>query len=187
MDCNNCEGYVFSENKRIIIKWIVPVTSLIGFCFSISCVIIAVTYSENRGTHILISMLCSPWSCFQLLMRRKVIPLLALQYCCKHNAVCNSNGLGSTFVDTRTSLFISKISVEGNTRIPWSEHFYFISNKPIAFVPNHEGNGLCVVKSLAKQGVVILPITETTGVFVAKLVDSITIPTYPKVAYRQQP
>ena len=112
--------------------------------------------------------------------------MLALQYCCKHNVVCNRNGQGSTFVDTSNSLFISKITVEGNTRTPWSEYFYFLSNKPIAFVPNHEDNGLCVVQSLAKQGVVILPITEATSTYVSKLVNSVAIPTYPKVAYHQQ-
>lgn len=186
MNCSNCQGYVFSENKRIVVKWIVPFISFLGCCFSISCLRLAVTYSENRSTHILISVLAAFFSCIQILARKKVMPLFSLQYICKHHAIYNVNKHHNSFADTQASLFISKIYVESNTKIPWSEHFYALSNKPFAYIANHQGNGMRVVQSLIENGVVVLPLTQTTSNFIEEFGDNINIPVYPKVAYIQK-
>ena len=83
-------------------------------------------------------------------------------------------------------MFISRTVIAGATRAPWSERLYLLSNEPILYVPNHEGNGMLVVQSLAKKGVVVLPINETTQSIVEQLTGNIVIPAYPKVAYIQR-
>lgn len=187
MEYSDCQGYVFSENKRIIIKWIVPLVSLLGCCFSLSCLRLAVIYSENRGTHILISILFAFLSGLQILVRKKVVILFSLQYICGNNAIQNvMDKLHTTIVDTHSSFFISQICVEGNSKIPWSEYFYVLSNKPIVYVSNHEGNGMRVVQSLVKNGVVILPKNKTSQMVIEHVTDDMIVPVYPKVAYRQQ-
>ena len=70
--------------------------------------------------------------------------------------------------------------------MPWTEYFYILSNNPISYVENHEGNGVRVIRMLAKKEVVILPINDNIRIIVAQLTNNIAIPSYPKVIYLQK-
>ena len=83
-------------------------------------------------------------------------------------------------------MFVSQTFIAGITRAPWPEEFYLLSNEPMQYVPNYEGNGMLVVQSLAKKGVVVLPINEETQSIVEHLTGNLEIPVYPKVAYIQR-
>jgi len=184
-DIMNAQGYVFSDQKRFFINWIVPIMSFLCCCFSIPFFSLWFMRAENKGAHLFSAAVFAFLSLFQIYMRKKSIKLYTLQYICKNNSIQNFNKSYSSFVDTSSSLFVSKIHVAGTSKVPWSEDFYVLSNKPLPYVANYEGNGMLVIHSLIND-VVILPINNTTGIIVEQLAKDTTIPVYPKVMYLQQ-
>ena len=182
---NPIQGYVFSENKRMIIQWALPVFSLVPACYSFACVRLAIINSENRYSHIMAAAIFG-LLCFWLIAgRKKALSDLALQYCCDASGAANFSKQQRSTVDTHLPLFLSRASIASSVKIPWSEQFYLLSNEPFAYVPNHEENGLRTIQSLAKHNVVVLPIKKATTDWLAYISKDMRIPEYPRVAYLQ--
>lgn len=184
-DCN-CQGYVYSENKRIIIKWVVPIIILFEVVTSFCFLRIAIIVVEDRIISLMVAFTFALLSGLMILGRKKALITLSLQYTYNGSMIQNYGLTEKNFVDVKCSIFVSQTYIAGITRAPWSEAFYLISNEPMLYVPNYERNGMLVVQSLAQKGVVILPINKETQNIVEELSQNIVIPFYPKVAYIQR-
>ena len=184
-DCN-CQGYVYSEDYRIIIKWGVPIMIMFEVFTSFWFLRMAIIDGEDRVMSLISAFIFALLSSLTILGRKKVLLTLSLQYSCDDNLIQNYGLTTKNFVAVKCSMFISKTYIPGITRAPFPEKFYFLSNEPIQYIPNHEENGALLVQSLTKKGVVILPINEATESIIEKLTGNIEIPTYPKVAYIQR-
>ena len=184
-DCN-CQGYVYSENKRIIIRWVVPIIILFEVVTSFCFLRMAIIDVEDRVISLIVAFAFALLSGLMIFGRKKALITLSLQYGCDDNIIQNHGLTEKNFIDVKCSMFVSQVHIAGVTRAPWPEEFYLLSNKPMPYVPNHEGNGTLVVQSLTQKGVVILPINETTQSIVDQLTENIVIPVYPKVAYVQR-
>ena len=181
-DCN-CQGYVYSEGKRIIIRWVVPIIVLFEVVVSFCFLRMAIIDAEGKGSSLIGAFIFALLSGLMIFGRKKALIPLSLQYACNDNIVQNRSKTLENSVDTKCPMFVSQIYIVGITRAPWPEGFYLLSNKPILYVANHEENGMLVAQSLVKKGVVILPINETTRSIMKQLIGDIVIPFYPKVAY----
>lgn len=186
MKNNNCQGYVYSENKRIMIRWVVPIIILFEVVVSFCLLRMAIIDVEDRGFFLIVAFAFALLSSLMFLGRKKALITLSLQYACNDNIIQNYGLTEKTFVDVTCSMFVSQTYIAGITRAPWPEEFYLLSNKPMLYIPNHEGNGTLVVQSLAQKGVVILPINKETQRIVDELTKNIVIPFYPKVVYIQR-
>ena len=184
-DCY-CQGYVYSESKRIVIRWIVPIIILFEVIASFWLLRMAIIDGGDRAISLIAAFIFALLSIFMILGRKKALIILSLQYACSDNIIQNRGLPPKNSVDVKCSMFISQIYIAGITRAPWPEEFYLLSNEPMQYIPNHEGNGTLVVQSLTKRGVVILPINATTQSVIEQLTGNIVIPAYPKVAYIQR-
>lgn len=182
----NCQGYVYSEDIRIIIKWVVPIVILFLGVVSFCCLRIAIIEAEDRSANTIVAVTCALLSGLMMIGWKKAMITISLQYACTDNIIQNHSKAEKNVVDVKYSIFISQTVIAGVTRAPWSERLYLLSNEPMLYVPNHEGNGMLVVQSLAKKGVVILPINDATQSVIEQLTGNIVVPTYPKVAYIQR-
>lgn len=180
---DSCQGYVFSEEKRIFVKWILPVLSLVSCCLSAFFTGSAAAHSENRGACIFAAVFFVLLGVFLILGRRNAVKLYSLRYICGNDTLQNIGEMQDAFVDTRLPLFVSQTRIEGSARIPWSECFYILSNKPLSFAVNYENNGMRVVRELMRNGAVILPVTDATQRGVEQLLGKREIPVYPRAAY----
>lgn len=184
-DCN-CQGYVYSENKRIIIRWVLPIIILFEVVTSFCFLRMAIIDVEHSVISLIVAITFALLSGLMILGRKKALTTLSLQYACDDNMIQNFGLTEKNYVDVKCSMFASQVYVAGIARAPWPEAFYLLSNKPMLYVPNYEGNGILVAQSLAKKGVVVLPINEETQTIVEHLTGNLEIPVYPKVAYIQR-
>lgn len=180
---NECQGYVYSNVIRFIIRWIIPLQAVFLCGFSLWLLYLAITYSENRSTHTLLFVVFLLSSLGMLIARKFSLQKLAWGYMCNNNRIVNYNKSKEFFVDTHLPLFVSRICFQTSKRIPLVEDYYILSNKPLEYIPNHEENGTLIVQKMMQNEVVVIPANESTQAVIIQLVGHVVIPTYPKVAY----
>lgn len=186
MKDSNYQGYVYSENNRIMIRWVVPIVILFFGVASICFLRMAIIDVEDKVISLIIAFTFALLSGLMIIGWKRAMITISLQYACTDNIIQNHSKAEKNVVDVKYSMFISQTVIAGVTRAPWSERLYLLSNEPMLYVPNHEGNGMLVVQSLAKKGVVVLPINKETQSTVEHLTGNLEIPVYPKVAYIQR-
>lgn len=184
-DSNYCD-YVFLDSFRIIIKWLVPVIALFWISLSFHFMWIVIIDVTDRTFNAICAVVCALLGILIALTWKQRMITISLKYTCNDNIIQNHSSVVRSFVDIKLPTFISATYIVGVTRAPWSQGFYLLSNKPIQYVSNHEGNGARVVQSLVKKGVVVLPQNKETQSIVERLTPNSAIPVYPKVAYIQR-
>ena len=186
MKDSNYQGYVYSENNRIMIRWVVPIVILFFGVASICFLRMAIIDVEDKVISLIVAFTFALLSSLMIIGWKRAMITISLQYACTDNIIQNHSKAEKNVVDVKHSMFISQTVIAGVTRAPWSERLYLLSNEPMLYVPNHEGNGMLVVQSIAKKGVVVLPINKETQSTVEHLTGNLEIPVYPKVAYIQR-
>ena len=154
--------------------------------FSIIWLRLAIIEPENRFIHLLIFVLFAFICCVLGVIRRKSLPCITLQYIFQDDKFQNCGKFSDACADVQYPLFVSQTYIAATNGMPYREKFYLISNTPLQYVPNHEGNGMRVVHHLAKSGCVILPINAVTQAIVEQLAKNGEIPMYPQIAYIQR-
>ena len=112
-------------------------------------------------------------------------PILSLRFSIESNSVKNFTKHDVTEISTQEGVFCSELCLllhaKGGGR--WVERYYLLSNYPIPRISNYESGGLRLPRKLNESSVILLPVNQSTSIWIKKTIVISQIPQYPKVAY----
>lgn len=178
-------GFVFSKDKRILnsagiyigILFMTGFTSV--FCYDlIMCI-------GDRIANVLVVLLSLGISIIMIIGSKQNSPILSLRFSIESNSVKNFTKHDVTEISTQEGVFCSELCLllhaKGGGR--WVERYYLLSNYPIPRISNYESGGLRLPRKLNESSVILLPVNQSTSIWIKKTIVISQIPQYPKVAY----
>lgn len=179
-------GFVFSKDKRVLngIGAYIGTFMMIGFASVF--VYDLIMHIGDSIANILVVLFSLGVCTIMIVGSKQNSPLLSLQYSIEGYIVKNFTKHKVAEINIQDGLYFSELCLflhsKGGGR--WEEQYYLLSNYPIPKIPNHESGGLRLPRELTKSNVILLPASQSTNIWIKKTITDISIPQYPRIAYR---
>lgn len=178
-------GFVFSKDKRIINSTGIYIGILLMTSFaSVFCYDLIMCIGD-RTANVLVVLFSLGICIVMIIGSKQNSPILSLQFSVENNCVKNFTKHDVTEISTQEGVFCSELCLllhsKGGGR--WVERYYLLSNHPIPRIPNYESGGLRLPRKLNESNVILLPVNQSTSIWIKKTIVISQIPQYPKVAY----
>lgn len=176
-------GYVLKDDFRFFIRWLNPICAGIELLISMEFLRRAIVEQEDKNPNLFDCALSLGIGILLLVVWYRYSRILSLSYSCDKNLITNQCSLGRHSMDITHSFFISELTVAFTGKGTRFDHFLILSSQPFSHISGLDDGGLRVIKSLWKEGIILLPASDETRFWISEMVGIDRIPQYPRAAY----